>query len=245
MWVPGSRGVIENVLPAFETAGMEVQRSAYRSMSHDRLHGTRLVNQKPVLCASCHGTPVPGQADKGSAGMYLSAAIHTYHAPRGATRYNCHPGSQTRCSRSPPHTAVSGNRTRTTCHGDRTRVGQTAMTGARVPWSNEPKCVTCHAGVAGVDTGDPLYRNATGHGNVHCARCHGSPHAMVPGREASDNYQAMQYQHSPKTIGSCGACHDNSKGESACELADQHAGPGATPSACNVCHTDVSANTAQ
>ena len=29
--------------------------------AHDRLHGTNLVNQKPVVCASCHGSPALGQ----------------------------------------------------------------------------------------------------------------------------------------------------------------------------------------
>ena len=212
-------------------------------VSHDQLHGTGLVNQKPVLCASCHGSPALGAKDKGPVGMYLSAAIHSSHAPRGATCYSCHPGSQTQCSRSLAHTATDGNCT--SCHGTMEQVGQSAMT-TRTPWAQEPACMTCHQGVAEVDTGTALYRNSAGHGGVKCEGCHGSPHAMVPSREASDNYQAMQYQHAARTIGSCGACHDNSRGGAEGTFANVHAGPAPeAQSACNVCHTRVSADTSK
>lgn len=209
--------------------------------SHDQMHGTGLVAEKPVLCASCHGSPALGAKDKGSAGLFLSAAIHSSHAPRGATCYSCHPGSQTQCSRSVAHTTTDGNCT--TCHGTMEQVGQSAMA-SRTPWAQEPACVTCHAGIPEVDTGAALYRNSAGHGGVKCEGCHGSPHAMVPSREAADNYQALQYQHAARTIGSCGACHASSRGASEGNFAEVHAGPGAEhSSACNVCHTQVSADT--
>ena len=64
----------------------------------------------------------------------------------------------------------------------------------RIPWANEPKCVTCHLGVAQVDTRNTLYRNVTGHGGIYCANCHSSPHALVPSSQLADNYQALQYQ---------------------------------------------------
>jgi hypothetical protein len=208
--------------------------------SHDVLHGTTLVAQKPVLCASCHGSPALGMTTPGPSGKFLSAAIHGSHAPRGATCYNCHPGATTQCSRSLAHTAQDGNCT--TCHGTMDQVAQTITTG-RVPWASEPACAKCHGGIAEVDTGAALYRNATGHGGVYCAGCHGSPHSMRPSREAIDNYQSVQYQGSPKTLGSCGACHDNSKGIAGESFTEQHTGPGAEHSACNVCHTDLSGDT--
>jgi hypothetical protein len=95
--------------------------------------------------------------------------------------------------------------------------------------------VTCHIGVAGVDTGATLYRNNPGHGGVYCAGCHGSPHAMVPSNLASDNYQAIQYQSVAKSLGDCGVCHTTSRGGGA-DFAGEHAAEGRI-SACNVCHT--------
>jgi len=206
---------------------------------HDLKHGTKLVQQKPILCASCHGDPILGTSGPGTAGKYLSFAIHDSHAPRGAACYDCHPGNTTKCSRSNAHTAPDGNCT--ICHGTMNDIAS----GTRMPWASEPKCVTCHA-VSGVDTGVTLYRNARGHGNLYCADCHGSPHAMIPTNQEADNYQALQYQGKAKTIGSCAACHQNSKGEGASEFAEKHGGTNPrTKSACNICHTAVSSNTAQ
>ncbi|MDD2337130.1 MAG: multiheme c-type cytochrome [Geobacteraceae bacterium] len=216
---------------------------------HDASHGTNLVNSKPVLCASCHGSPVLGATSSGSSGIYLSQAIHGFHgrlaSPPGC--YDCHPGDVTKCNRSTHHTSANGNCT--TCHGSIANVAATVANGSRVPWETEPKCVTCHntgiggTGVAGVDTGATLYRHATGHGGVYCAGCHGSPHAMVPTGQPTDNYQSVQYQGAAKTIGDCGACHDTSRGGGN-DFADEHGSD--RLSACNVCHTGYQnvANTA-
>lgn len=54
---------------------------------------------------------------------------------------------------------------------------------------------------------------------------------MVPSRQASDNYQALQYQGKAKTIGSCG-------GAGLGEFLGQH-GSGGRATARNVCHTVV------
>jgi hypothetical protein len=210
---------------------------------HDQKHGTSLLSQKPVLCSSCHGSPAlaaPLQAGK----PYLSQAIHHAHAPRGAACYDCHPGTVTKCNRSTKHTAADGNCTN--CHGSMDNLASTIVSGTRIPWANEPKCVTCHnTGIAEVDTGTTLYRNATGHGGVYCAGCHGSPHAMTPSNQASDNYQSIQYQGKAMSIGDCRVCHDTSRGGGgASQFASEH-GSGKN-SACTVCHTGFqnSANTA-
>ncbi len=84
-----------------------------------------------------------------------------------------------------------------------------------------------------------LYRNATGHGGMYCVSCHNSPHAMYPSRENSDKYQPMQYQNTDLTIGSCRACHQNSKGEGGDEFGEEHGGSHDRVSACRVCHTVV------
>ncbi len=203
---------------------------------HDRMHGTSLQTSNPVLCASCHASPALGMTS--ASGNYLSRNIHKSHATRGATCYDCHPGEKTSCNRSKAHTAADGNCTH--CHGDLNNVANTIATGSRVPWVNEPKCITCHSGIPEVDTGAMLYRNAMGHGNVYCASCHSSPHAMVPSTQASDNYQAIQYQSKAKTIGSCGVCHSGSKGESGeiNNFGGEHGGTNPDQkTACNICHT--------
>ena len=96
-------------------------------------------------------------------------------------------------------------------------------------------CATCHAGIAQIDTGTTLYRNASGHAGLSCPACHGSPHAQVPSNQAADNYQAIQYQTGVRTIGDCKVCHDTSKGEGIDEFTEAHGGSRAT--ACSVCHT--------
>jgi len=207
---------------------------------HDDEIGTDLVNNQPVLCASCHGSPVLGGSGKGAAGIYLSEAIHGSHADRGAGCYDCHPGANTQCNRSLAHNgdnAADGNCE--ACHGTMQQVANSINEG-RIPWESEPRCVDCHTGVAEVDTGTTLYRNADGHGGLNCAACHGSPHAMIPSREAVDNYQAIQYQEKALTIGSCGVCHDNSRGEGSGEFLEEHGSNNET--ACNICHTVVTTN---
>lgn len=206
-------------------------------MKHDMFHNTKLAGSRPVLCASCHSSPALGAV---SPQKYLSLAIHKAHAPRGASCYDCHPGQTTSCNRSKAHTAADGNCT--TCHGSMSTVAQTVETGGRIPWVVEPKCAECHGSVSGVDTGATLYRQATGHGGLYCISCHGSPHAMVPSLQSTDNYQAIKYQGKDVTIGSCGVCHSGSKGESGeiGEFSEEHGGKNPSKrTACNLCHNST------
>ncbi len=207
---------------------------------HDDEEGTTLVANRPVLCASCHGSPALGQTGPGTSGFYLSRAIHGFHASRGAACYDCHPGQIAKCSRSVAHTAADGNCI--TCHGTMQDVASSIATGGRVPWVNEPMCATCHSGVAEVNTGTTLYRNASGHKGMSCPACHSSPHAMVPSSEASDNAQAVQYQTTIAPIGDCKVCHGSSRGEGIDGFAEAHGGSRAT--ACSVCHTAAPSATA-
>jgi hypothetical protein len=200
---------------------------------HDDEQGTNLVNSRPVLCASCHGSPALGQSGPGSSGYYLSRAMHGFHASKGATCYDCHPGPTTQCSRSTAHAAADGNCI--TCHGTMADVASSVASGTRTPWLQEPQCATCHAGIAEVNTGTSLYRNANGHHGLSCPACHGSPHAMVPSNQAADNYQATQYQTTVAPIGDCKVCHGTSKGGGITDFSDAHGSTRAT--ACSVCHT--------
>ncbi len=216
---------------------------------HDTNNGTKLVSQEPVLCASCHGDPALGKPDAGPF-HYTSDHIHGFHAtvnPQPSC-YDCHPGQATQCSRSLAHTAEGGNCT--TCHGDLANVSSSIDAG-RIPWVVEPKCATCHTGVAQVDTQNTLYRNAQGHGGVYCTSCHGSPHAMVPTSQRSDNLQALQYEGKALTISDCRVCHRSSRGgnegdgSNLGEFAEEHGGSNPrVAAACFICHTSVSTNTA-
>lgn len=208
---------------------------------HDAREGTVLAAKRPVLCASCHGSPALNLPSK--AGLrYLSLAVHAFHGANapGARCYDCHPGARTQCSRSLPHAAPDGNCT--TCHGQLTDVGAAG----RVPWVNEPACAKCHdAAIPQVGTGAALYRNAAGHGGVACPACHGSPHAMHPSRVASDDFAVVQDQGKAKTLGSCGVCHDTSRGGGAAEFGEEHGGASGRSTACHVCHTSVPSDTAR
>lgn len=71
---------------------------------------------------------------------------------------------------------------------------------------------------------------------------------MIPTNKAVDNYQALQYQNfggRVKTMGSCGGCHPNSRGDSEMgEFGEAHGGSNPErPNACHVCHTVVPTTT--
>jgi hypothetical protein len=174
--------------------------------SHDRLHGTTLVSQKPVLCASCHSDNalgLPGQAGVSS----LSSAMHTAHAPRmtqiglAVDCYGCHPGIRTTCLRD---THSASGITCTDCHGNMTAVGNPL----RRPWIDLPRCDGCHVR-AGFEFEQPgsLFKVSVGHGGVHCAACHNSPHVITPATTPIDNVQAGLLQGHSGTIDTCTVCH--------------------------------------
>ena len=182
---------------------------------HDRLHGTHLQASKPVLCARCHADPALGTP--GVAGVKtLSAAMHSSHASRmgrvanlGNTCYACHPGFQTNCQRD-VHFArgiycVS-------CHGDMRAVGTTT----RRPWIDEPTCQSCHQSRRPnfqFEESGKLFKDSRGHHGVHCAACHGSPHAITPTVTAADNVQAVLWQGYPGVINKCSVCHQEQPDE--------------------------------
>ncbi|MFO0889264.1 MAG: hypothetical protein U0790_09010 [Isosphaeraceae bacterium] len=179
-------------------------------MAHDRLHGTNLVNQKPVLCAGCHADPALGTP--GTPGIpSLSAAMHGAHAGRftppvlqavgGNNCYACHPGAQTQCQRDIHY--AKGLRCGD-CHGTLTAMGNRN----RTPWVDEPKCASCH-NVPGHQYEEPgkLFKESRGHNGVTCAACHGAPHAITPTVTAADNVQAMTIQGHAGTIDNCVVCH--------------------------------------
>jgi hypothetical protein len=191
-------------LPGMSTASDILTR-------HDQLHGTTLMQQRPVLCASCHGSNalgLPGDPNRHN----LSRAMHGAHASRmGSVNlpevcYACHPGVRTQCQRD---VHFSHGITCTNCHGDMTAVADPA----RTPWATEPRCGSCHS-VPGhqYEQANTLFRNSIGHGSVHCPSCHGSPHAITPTATAVDNVQATTLQGHSGVIDTCTVCHTSPPG---------------------------------
>ncbi|MCX5883562.1 MAG: cytochrome C [Deltaproteobacteria bacterium] len=120
---------------------------------HDYRNGTNLNNSRPVLCASCHYSPVLDLGHTGPVGPQvmnktMSEATHGYHAsrvttlpPSGNACYYCHPGEITQCVRG---TMATAGLSCLDCHGTMTAVGQVT----RRPWADLPMCQSCHTGDA-------------------------------------------------------------------------------------------------
>jgi len=165
-------------------------------------------NIRPILCASCHGSPPLTGPSPGTAG-YFSKVIHEKHnfldeSMPGITGCNmCHPGPNTQCLRGTmanDHGMVCQD-----CHGTM-RTMHTSIEGGRIPWLEEPACRTCHTSTYGEPEGQ-LYRESRGHGGVMCTGCHNSPHAIFPSREARDNQVMMDLQGHAGTLSDCTVCH--------------------------------------
>lgn len=189
------------------TKGITTETDILRK--HDRLHGTQLESQKPVLCARCHADPALGLSGDPDVSN-LSHAMHNSHANRKSpgkaqmmnTCYACHPGPKTQCMRD-VHYKRAGN-VCVSCHGTMAAVANPA----RRPWVDQPRCGNCH-NEPGHEYEQPgvLYRDSKGHGGVKCEACHGSPHAITPTRQPNDNVQAIAIQGHPGTISTCAVCH--------------------------------------
>jgi len=175
---------------------------------HDEKQGTSLMSNRPVLCASCHGSNALGAP--GQAGVpNLSKAMHSQHSsviPNTLDGcYNCHPGPQTRCLRDVMNTEEG--MTCVSCHGGMTQVAANPN-----PWLNEPRCDTCHnSGQHNQD--NALYRLSKGHGNLYCEACHDSTHAIAPSREANDAIKFIALQGKNGPLEECSVCHTNQPNE--------------------------------
>ncbi|MCA9229847.1 MAG: hypothetical protein KDA57_04295 [Planctomycetales bacterium] len=176
---------------------------------HDQAHGTSLLGNGSVLCAACHADPAlgaPGLPDVSA----MSHAMHSSHASRvevlqnqGMTNtcYACHPGYETNCQRDVHYAKGIFC---TDCHGGMSDVGSPA----RRPWVDEPKCGDCHSrNEFEFEEPGQLFKDSHGHGNVHCAACHGSPHAITPALTVEDNIQAYEHQGYLGVISKCTVCH--------------------------------------
>lgn len=176
--------------------------------AHDRLHTTTLEQQKPVMCGNCHAQAPLGAA--GSPGLpSLSRAMHGAHAARMSMLpdtiqvacYACHPGVRTQCLRD---VHASHGMVCTDCHGNMSNVADAG----RRPWVDEPRCGDCHQRQNfAFEEPNKLFRESRGHNGVHCAACHGAPHAIGPTINPQDNVQAIQRQGHSGEINKCTVCH--------------------------------------
>jgi hypothetical protein len=169
------------------------------------LKKTPLMDNQPVLCASCHADNAVGM--QGVAGIKsLSNAMHGHHNPDNAPDitpdtdgcYNCHPGPQTQCLRDTMSQNFAANCT--DCHGDILKVAQNPN-----PWLNEPQCDTCHG--SAFKANNALYQESQGHGGIYCEGCHDSTHAISPSREYNDSIKFYQLQGHTGSLGKCTVCH--------------------------------------
>jgi len=117
--------------------------------------------------------------------------------------YSCHPGTNTECQRD---LHLPKGITCVDCHGGMGAVADES----RTPWINEPTCAGCHTKMnPDFDYEEPgkLFKDSRGHGNIECATCHGSPHAMGPATTDEDNLQAILWQGAAGPISKCTVCH--------------------------------------
>ncbi len=162
-----------------------------------------LMSRRPVLCAECHASNALGKP--GQPGIpSLSNAMHDKHEGEvpdtQAGCYNCHPGPTTLCLRDVM--SQEHNMDCLDCHGGMNNVSQNSD-----PWLNEPRCdnAACHGSAYQQD--QALYRMSKGHGDVYCAACHDSPHAIAPSREANDAIKFIDLQGYNDTLEVCTVCH--------------------------------------
>jgi hypothetical protein len=169
---------------------------------HDEEENTDLMNSRPVLCATCHGSNALGMAGDPDL-PNLSKAMHSKHSDEVSNTmdgcYNCHPGPQTKCLRDTM--SENSGMDCIDCHG-----GMNTVKNNPNPWLNEPRCDTCHDS-GQYDQNHPLYRFSTEHGGLYCEACHDSTHAVAPSREANDAIKFIALQGKNGPIDQCQVCH--------------------------------------
>lgn len=139
--------------------------------------------------------------------------------------YLCHPGVNTQCKRGAMRGVLCSE-----CHGTLSYAGNPV----RNPWLVEPSCQLCHQSSQRYGTafdnsgnwrpvldqtfatnpnvpiqGSNLYRFSSGHGNVYCSGCHGSPHAEYPTVQPNDSVYPKYLQGYVAKVTECKVCHTN------------------------------------
>ncbi len=166
-------------------------------------HEGPLMDRRPILCAECHSSNAlgaPGVAELPS----LSKAMHDEHEEKVPATlegcYQCHPGPQTQCLRDVMATDHAMDCL--DCHGSMADVAENPQ-----PWLNEPRCdnAACHGSAYQQD--QALYRLSKEHGDVYCAACHDSPHAIAPTNQPNDSIKFYALQGHNGALDTCTVCH--------------------------------------
>jgi hypothetical protein len=174
---------------------------------HDQEEDTHLMDNRPVLCASCHASNAIFAPGSGEA-PNLSRAMHDQHQDvvtqdtNGC--YNCHPGPLTQCLRD---VMSQQGMTCVNCHGTMDQVSLNPT-----PWLHEPRCDTCHVriGAGGVNDfqqNQALYRMSSSHGGIYCEGCHDSTHAIAPSSQPRDALKFIDLQGHTGKLDLCTVCH--------------------------------------
>ncbi len=168
-------------------------------------HEGALMERRPILCAECHSSNALGPAGVGVIGLpSLSHAIHEEHDDKVPATiegcYQCHPGPQTKCLRDVMSTDHGMDCI--DCHGTMEDVAENPE-----PWLNEPRCdnAACHGSAYQQD--QALYRQSKEHGDIYCAACHDSPHAITPSSQPNDGLKFIAWQGFNDTLQACTVCH--------------------------------------
>jgi hypothetical protein len=95
----------------------------------------------------------------------------------------------------------------------------------RIPWINQPDCLSCHVDFNPPETDQAgcnawtreqhqLFHMRTDDAGIMCMACHGASHALYPAKNRfgknRDNVQPLQYQKTPYPMGAnmqCSVCH--------------------------------------
>jgi len=223
---------------------------------HDAKHSTDLLNQTPVLCASCHYSAALDLAGAGPQGEQLnqdmmSEVMHRHHGgltdpatgdalfPTNGTLeetcYQCHPGKVTQCLRG----AMGGAGIDCVdCHGSMAAVGSAS----REPWFDEPRCESCHTGDAVDHIGDSIRLPQAWEGDIDVA----TPR-IANNKRFAENTGELDRNSLGHGGVACEGCHGsthaiwpnampNSNDNVAANQLQGHAG---TISECSTCHTSL------
>ncbi|MFA6292862.1 MAG: PKD domain-containing protein, partial [Victivallales bacterium] len=203
--------------PAFATA------LANGNLDPAGLYATVVVNNKAILCASCHlSEALPGSGQPGI--PPLTSVIHTRHSivadpangllldseDNRTSCYYCHPGKDTKCLRGVMGRSVAANGQLAiqcqSCHGKMSLVGSATRTG----WLDEPTCQACHTGDAIANAGQIRYDTVFALGSVMRTTSN-QRFATVP-NSPSNGHSLYRFSRGHGGL-YCQACHNSTHAE--------------------------------
>lgn len=217
---------------------------------------------RPALCQNCHADPsltAKGDGKRLNLSAAIHGLHAPYMPRRGAENcVLCHPAGAKGATRFARGVHRQAGIDCVHCHGAMDghaasllnaekgkhaaagllagirRSGSLATTDVapRVPWQQEPDCLTCHVNFEKpaespsafnrwTSDASELYRTRTDNIGIRCEACHNSPHAEYPAvnpySARRDSLQPLQYGKAPYPIAAnrgCAVCHRENKTES-------------------------------